>query len=357
MTFFNKKEEVLDIQLTQLGKYLLSKGKLKPKFYTFSDDEVLYNPEYAGVKTETARQTSDRIQKDTQRLKTLYEHDGVESRILSLNGHSVEKIRGHEWQARIRGRTEEMAVDQAYGVDTVTEDHMGADDRNLVRNFIGNSTIGEKFVPSWNIESLLDGRIESVNISSSSPNIGIKRPILTMEVDFEVEGSPQDPTSEGPDVRWENYQRQSGYEKVLNFIDNYRATVTGDSIVLSVLEENVDYDLENFEFEFYEIEQVETNTKANNEVKERLRRLYFSNNMFHEERTKYIQHYFDVQVDQELADFHGTDIHGVNRFRVRDKMKLATGKVLSDRRNLLTGEFTPSYGLIDRLGNVDGDCE
>ena len=40
MTFFNKKEEVLDVQLTQLGKYLLSKGKLKPHFYVFSDDEI-----------------------------------------------------------------------------------------------------------------------------------------------------------------------------------------------------------------------------------------------------------------------------------------------------------------------------
>ena len=41
MSFFNKKEEVLDVQLTQLGKYLLSKGKLKPVYYVFSDDEIL----------------------------------------------------------------------------------------------------------------------------------------------------------------------------------------------------------------------------------------------------------------------------------------------------------------------------
>ena len=41
MTFFNKKEEVMEIQLTAYGKYLLSKGVFKPVYYTLSDDEVL----------------------------------------------------------------------------------------------------------------------------------------------------------------------------------------------------------------------------------------------------------------------------------------------------------------------------
>ena len=95
MTFFNKKEEVLDVQLTQLGKYLLSKGKLKPHFYVFSDDEILYDLSYGGEeKKETAKDASNRIQKDTQRMRALYEHDGVETRVKSLNGHEVEKVRG-----------------------------------------------------------------------------------------------------------------------------------------------------------------------------------------------------------------------------------------------------------------------
>ena len=33
MEFFNKKEEVIDLQLTEYGKYLLSLGKFKPIFY------------------------------------------------------------------------------------------------------------------------------------------------------------------------------------------------------------------------------------------------------------------------------------------------------------------------------------
>jgi hypothetical protein len=46
MTFFNRKEEVIDIELTQYGKLLLAKGKFKPKKYAFFDDDVIYDSQY-----------------------------------------------------------------------------------------------------------------------------------------------------------------------------------------------------------------------------------------------------------------------------------------------------------------------
>ena len=60
MTFFNKKEEVLDIQLTQYGKNRLSLGKLKPVYYEFYDDDILYDSEYAGF-SEEQNDTNSRI--------------------------------------------------------------------------------------------------------------------------------------------------------------------------------------------------------------------------------------------------------------------------------------------------------
>ena len=49
MEFFDKKEEVIDLKLTQYGRYLLSKGKLKPVFYSFFDDNILYDSKKAGI--------------------------------------------------------------------------------------------------------------------------------------------------------------------------------------------------------------------------------------------------------------------------------------------------------------------
>ena len=42
MTFFDPKEEVLNIELTQHGTRLLSQGKLSPSHYLFFDDDILY---------------------------------------------------------------------------------------------------------------------------------------------------------------------------------------------------------------------------------------------------------------------------------------------------------------------------
>ena len=45
MTFFNPKEEVIDIELTPEGKKALSVGRFKPSYYLFFDDNVLYDAE------------------------------------------------------------------------------------------------------------------------------------------------------------------------------------------------------------------------------------------------------------------------------------------------------------------------
>ena len=58
--FFNRKEEVIDLQLTRHGRYLLSIGKFKPASYSFFDDDILYDSEYAGL-TEIQNNASKRI--------------------------------------------------------------------------------------------------------------------------------------------------------------------------------------------------------------------------------------------------------------------------------------------------------
>ncbi len=49
----DKKEEVIDIELTPYGKQLLSMGKMKPAYYAFFDDNIMYDAEYAGNIEET----------------------------------------------------------------------------------------------------------------------------------------------------------------------------------------------------------------------------------------------------------------------------------------------------------------
>ena len=45
--FLDKKQQVMDFQLTPYGKYKLGIGKFRPTYYAFYDSEVLYDKKYA----------------------------------------------------------------------------------------------------------------------------------------------------------------------------------------------------------------------------------------------------------------------------------------------------------------------
>lgn len=64
MTFFNKKTEVMQIEMTPYGRYLYSIGKFKPHSYEFIDDDVVYS--VAGENQEDAH---GRILNETPKLK------------------------------------------------------------------------------------------------------------------------------------------------------------------------------------------------------------------------------------------------------------------------------------------------
>ena len=71
MLFMNKKEEVLDIELTPYGKYLLANGKMKPTYYAFFDGNIMYDAEYGGAE-ENQSETKNRIRQDNPQLQTQY---------------------------------------------------------------------------------------------------------------------------------------------------------------------------------------------------------------------------------------------------------------------------------------------
>lgn len=87
MTFFNKKEEVFDIQLTPHGRYLLSIGKLKPAYYCFVDDDVVYDSNAMGF-DEPSHRTNKRIVFETPKMRPSNTF-GIESNHNQLQSHDV----------------------------------------------------------------------------------------------------------------------------------------------------------------------------------------------------------------------------------------------------------------------------
>ncbi len=81
--FLDKKQTVFDIKLTSYGKYLLANGRFKPQYYTFLDDNVIYDSNYAGY-PEHQNQINNRIKNETQYLEGLVDFESSDRRVSKI---------------------------------------------------------------------------------------------------------------------------------------------------------------------------------------------------------------------------------------------------------------------------------
>ena len=88
MSFFDKKEEVMKIEMTPYGRYLLSIGKLKPHSYKFFDENIVYDSNAIGV-NENQNTSHERVTSETPLLKCNPNITGVQTNIIKFDSESV----------------------------------------------------------------------------------------------------------------------------------------------------------------------------------------------------------------------------------------------------------------------------
>jgi hypothetical protein len=230
MEFFNKKEEVLDLQLTQYGKYLLSIGKLNPAYYTLHDDNVIYDSQFSQG-TELQNEARVRIQSDTPTLKTQYNFVSLDSM----------QAKASDFQS-IKERTE------------------------VVSRPLATSNLGSDKIPSWNINTLggvfLTGSTTSVITSSASsvvqeiPQIGAEviyyiTPVMlggfseaTIEaIEIGLIDGVEQPVIEGDNIAY--------VDEILP--DGSSFSIDNDDLILQIVEDNTPMGNDNFEVEIFEV--------------------------------------------------------------------------------------------------------
>ena len=178
MKFFDNKEDVLDIELTPYGETMLSKGKFKPVYYAFFDDDILYDASgSAGIK-EAQNSIETRIQSDTPRLKAQYLFSGIESDL------SPQIIANRESDA------EPIPIQPTM-------------DRNYaLAEPLGTMELGSRDVPSWNVQILkgeLSGALNYITTTSASQNT-FRIPQLDFDIEYSaVVGNTRDFDINNPD--------------------------------------------------------------------------------------------------------------------------------------------------------------
>lgn len=293
MKFFDSKEEVLDIQLTQYGRQLYSKGVWKPVYYAFFDEGVLYDANYGGV-TESKNEAEGRIQDETPFLRT---------------------------QVGFTGR-EEYLFD---GVnDELEEELIGAYEKlNVLTYPLGSSALDSTKTPAFNIQFLegeVTGLLNSITGSAATGSIkSVSQPLLKVpqiqsDIEFKITtydpANPKLPFIEDPELTNRTI-----------FDDGHSIAIGPEQILLFVEEKNAPFDYENFDIEVYEItdetgptgeqvlkplsfirplEMVENNILI--DQKEAEMKAGRVNGQLPDIDPSYVQYYFDINVDSEIDE-------------------------------------------------------
>jgi hypothetical protein len=375
MKFLNKKEEIIQVKLTQYGKHLLSKGILDPTYYAFYDDNILYDAEYAGTTTEHQNEAHNRIVENTPQVEAQYVFDSIEDQVLKVNDY----IRSADEKNHTYGLLAELGSEATLP--------QGAQ-YHAMTSPLGTSKLDSNFAPAWNISflngtisgsvPLITGSYQNSFIPQISPNAvtykyrivdGDKIPASEMRDLEDSDDFLDNPDAHPNQTALDENASQPGLgsgEFVDQFEDGNYLAIYDDSLILEITEENTDFDKENFDIEVYKVSTQASADKIGTN-KEVLVPLYFSKKPdlvrngilldpadisaeekeIPEDDPSYVGYFFDVLTDREIDPKILVEVMNKLEQR-RDK----EGKdVLRDKGVTIADLYKPSYEIIEE------DCD
>ena len=326
--FFDDKEEVMTIELTEWGKYLYSIGKFKPKFYAFSDDEVLYDGSYAGLTTEEQKDIEDRVMNNTPYLKP-------HVRLTEAKGYYQEYDSATDPNSQVY----QDPLDSMTQVDTKIENKVDLllsknsrysqatrELRHLVLNKIGSVRSTSQDYPAFDLTMMRSKISSSTNSMSSSygflkiPQIEVSlKNIITIVPSGSVFVSRLDENNSNRAVLGVNAPKES-----VVFEDGSKLYFENNFLALDLFQNGVEYKTKNFNVEVFQystgsnsydlkklkMEIVSDNVDADGFLIENLptETVPFlltqedSNNTTTGENGDLLSTYFEVQIDRQIPD-------------------------------------------------------
>jgi len=252
MKFFNRKEEVMEFQLTQEGKRQLAKGVLKPTYYEFYDDDITYDVDGSSP-WEAQNSSEDRI-KTTPRFKTQYLFHGVNT----------------EFQKHLnQDKDNFMARDENW---------------NPLKSPLGMADFSSNYAPAWEVNFLAGRNYNIATAYTSSADMYEKIPQINCELEYFIKTGDKKALEEEFGVLEDPISPQ------LQIFDDdsFFEVKAEDDLVLEILEANTVYDKENFDVEVFLVELTGSTNK-----KEVLIPLNFSQGL--------TTQLFPVQQEEEFA--------------------------------------------------------
>jgi len=297
MEFFDKKEEVLEIKLTPFGQYKLSQGALKPAYYAFFDEGIIYDSAKAGF-VEKQNEAELRIQDNTPSLKALNVFSGIETS-QAINAAIVrERVRS----AVAAGwfQEEKLATDPLYSnpgaVWNTEELQYPADRAVFLSRPLGSSKLSADKQPAWWLSA------HQGQLSSSSPQFyssaGFEEiPQININIEYntyveEIPGITAASSGLQEDLTLTKAHEANSLEAITSpFFNDMRIVVNRNDLVLEVREEHTDFQKENFEIEVF---------LSGSDYPGGLKQLYFNGDSERTYTPDDVEYYLTVNHDNEI---------------------------------------------------------
>jgi hypothetical protein len=224
MEFFNKKEDVLDVQLTEYGKNLLAKGNLKPVYYAFFDDDIMYDVSGSGL-VEIQNAAEPRIQDNTPSLKIIRTRTGAETRV-------------NEFLNNLETAIGSTNSDPASNVSVFKQQQPFAQKGKVDAYPLGRSSLNSKYNPAWQVEILSEPEITSAERYLNDNDYIDHTPQINITIDYETF------FKQGP-------MTLDSISDYLGPTESIFLALNENYLMLEIMEQNTDFEKENFDIEVY----------------------------------------------------------------------------------------------------------
>lgn len=261
MEFFDQKQEVLDVKLTTYGRHLLSRGRLRPVYYAFFDDDIIYDNSYFYknnlILAENQNQIEDRILDGTIRIKQQSNFSGVETNIkkqIKIIKSQDTPQEGHELVSGTSRR----------GMD-INMQHSLERDQTLGMP-LGRTSIDSDLPPTFRL-LMLAGEINNYKETYEAPDIGsaLRIPQIDIDLTYDITAHFIDNESQSSLRRLaEKRNKDVSFSPI--FPDGSYLKFEGNHVLVMLEEMNVDLEKDSFEIEvFEEVVEVKRVTKLDNQ--------------------------------------------------------------------------------------------
>jgi len=296
MEFFDKKEDVLDVQLTEYGKNLLANGNLNPVYYAFFDDDIMYDVSGSGY-SEIQNQAEPRIQDDTPKLKIIRTRTSAETRV-------------NEFLNNLETAIGSSNSDPASNVAAFKQQQPFAAKGKVDAYPIGRSSLNSQYNPAWQIEILSKPTIQSAQRYLAEDDYIDNTPQINIDIDYQILFEQGEMT----------FEAISGYLGDTNVY----LTMRENYLMMEILEDNTDFEKQNFDIEVYLSQSVQGYVQKSYMIDD--------STQFVEPTMNNVEYYMNLLVDNEIPP------EIISELNISDKAVSTSASRLKLNRDLYTTE-------------------